>query len=56
MEYKLEYCKNKKCNFIELLVKYINAEIEFLEYTIGKINSSQINLWELDVLRDQIKE
>ncbi len=30
MEYILEYCKNKKCNFNELLVKDINARIEFL--------------------------
>lgn len=56
MEYKLEYCKNKKCNFNQLLVKNINARIEFLEYQIEEINLSQINVWELDVLRGQIKE
>ncbi|WP_174480355.1 hypothetical protein [Spiroplasma endosymbiont of Danaus chrysippus] len=56
MEYKLEYCKNKKCNFNELLVKNLNARIEFLEYQIEEINLNQLNLWELDVLRGQIKE
>ncbi|WP_338986906.1 hypothetical protein [Spiroplasma endosymbiont of Dasysyrphus albostriatus] len=56
MEYKLEYCKNKKCNFNELLTKSINARIEYLEYQIEEINLSQINVWELDVLRGQIKE
>ncbi|WP_339040970.1 hypothetical protein [Spiroplasma endosymbiont of Apeira syringaria] len=56
MEYKMEYCKNKKCNFNELLVKSLNVRIEYLEYKIEEINLSQINLWELDVLRGQIKE
>lgn len=56
MEYKLEYCKNKKCNFNELLVKDINDRIEFLEYKIEEIHLTKINLWELDVLRGQIKE
>ena len=41
MEYKLEYCKNKKCNFNELLVKNLNARIEFLEYQIEEINLNQ---------------
>ncbi|WP_342276397.1 hypothetical protein [Spiroplasma endosymbiont of Nebria brevicollis] len=49
-------CKDKKCKWnYELITTSIDYRIEFLQNQIEKMKLNKFNLWELDVLRGQIK-